>query len=147
MAKHFPDLALRAAKEGLSHEAYAASNWPGRRKPCAKSDGRNGCYALRACRWRKPSGPLISNGSRLSSSFRSSGSSREPSWSRLSTSSPWENQVWGKVTCWLHLGMSSYCLVMPSYGRPPAPSCNGSSPPNGTCACPRNWQSWTNMRV
>ena len=22
MAKHFPDLALRAAKEGLSHEAY-----------------------------------------------------------------------------------------------------------------------------
>jgi len=58
MAKHFPDLALRAAKEGLSHEAYLHEPSLGKRKPYARSGAQNGCYALRIYLWRKPSAPL-----------------------------------------------------------------------------------------
>jgi hypothetical protein len=57
MAKHFPELALRAAKEGLSHEAYLHEPSLGKRKPYAMSGGLNGCYANLAYRWRKPSAP------------------------------------------------------------------------------------------
>jgi hypothetical protein len=57
MAKHFPELALRATKEGLSHEAYLHEPSLGKRKPYAKSGAQNGCYELQVYRWRKPSAP------------------------------------------------------------------------------------------
>ena len=57
MAKQFPDLALRATKEGLSHEAYL-HELARQEEAIRKSGAQNGCYANLACRWRKPSAPL-----------------------------------------------------------------------------------------
>jgi len=58
MAQHFPDLALRAAKEGLSHEAYLHEPSLGKRKPFERLGAPNGCYANLVYLWRKPSAPL-----------------------------------------------------------------------------------------
>ena len=140
MAQHFPDLALRAAKEGLSHEAYLHEL--ARQEEAIRQERRqNGCYANLACLWRKPSVLSSFRGFLPRSNSKSSGSRAARFSSTRSMSSRWGNQALEKVTCWPHLRMSSSCLVIPSGGRQPARSCNGSSPPNGTCAC-RSWQSW-----
>jgi hypothetical protein len=147
MAKHFPDLALRAAKEGLSHEAYLHE--------LARQE-----EALR--QERRTERLLRQSGLPVEKTFRTfeplAALCHAPTPDRATQtwclpracgecSLRWENQALEKATFSPHLGMNSSCLVMPSCGRPQAPSCNASSPPNGTCACPRSWPSWTNMPV
>ncbi len=84
MAKHFSDLALREAYEGLSHEAYLHEPSLGRKRLSDRNDAQNGFCVLRACHWRKPSEHSISSGSPPPSNSKSSDLNRELSWSKRS---------------------------------------------------------------
>jgi DNA replication protein DnaC len=146
MAIHFSDLALRAAKEGLSHEAYLhelagqeeAIRQERRTERLLRASGLPLEKTFRTfdLKWLSPT-------LQLQIERLKPGTFLEQAVNVIAVGKPGVE----KVMCLLRLDMNSYCLVIPSYGHQQAPSCNGSSPPNGTFACPKSWQSWTNMPV
>jgi hypothetical protein len=59
MADNFADLALKAAKEGLSHEIYLHEL--AQKRHYAKSGAQNGCGDKVDCLWKRRFGLLISS--------------------------------------------------------------------------------------
>src|SRR6266480_5280532 len=55
MAEIFADVALRAAKEGLSRRPPISMSWLDRKRNSAPNDGQLAWCVLQDCPWRKPS--------------------------------------------------------------------------------------------
>ena len=142
----FADLALRAAKEGVSHEAYLHELARLETKRTATTH-RTACACIGLAPGENLSHLALSSGSPQRLQLQIERLKPEPSWSKRSMLSPIGKPGVGKSHVLAALGYELILSGIPSSGRQPARSCNGSSPPNGTCACPRSWPSWTNMPV
>ena len=99
MADAFADLALKAAKANLTHEAFL-TRWSAASASSASSAASPACCGSPGCRPRRPSTPCSSTASRRSSSSRSSSCARARSSATPSTSSPSASPGWARATCW-----------------------------------------------
>ena len=146
MSKQFADLALRATKEGLSHEAYLHE--------LAQQE-----EALR--QERRTERLLRQSGLPLEKTFRTFDLARlsptlQLQIERLKPGTFLESTTnviavgkpgCGKSHLVAALVLSLFSPVRRYSGRQPVRLSNAYLPPNETCACPRSWPNWTNMPV
>jgi hypothetical protein len=106
MADVCADVALRAAKEGLSHEAYLYELARLEMEQRTRAFGLLAWCVLPDCQWRRRFGRSRSADSLQPSNCNWNASKALLSWRARRILSPLANQVWGKVTLWQRLGMS-----------------------------------------